>query len=98
MAYDLRLLVSDRAAYSGRHHDVIVFGERPLRHVLRVPAVLQRHPDTSGVGQRLTANEVCPDDRSHSAAADPRRITPSLRPDLICDKDRAGAGEKSSST
>ena len=67
---------------------VIVFGERPLRHVLRVPAVLQRHPDTSGVGQRLTANEVCPDDRSHSAAADPRRIAPSLRPDLICDKDR----------
>ena len=41
------------------------------------------HPDTPRVGQRLT-DEVCPDDRSHSAAADPRRIiTPSLRPDLI---------------
>jgi hypothetical protein len=48
----------------------------------RVPAVLQRHPGAPRVGQRLT-DEVCPDDRSHSAAADPRRITPSLRPDLI---------------
>src|SRR6478736_4159685 len=44
---------------------------------------LQRHPDAPRVGQRLTADEVCPGGRSHSAAADPRRITPSLHPDLI---------------
>src|SRR6476620_2437172 len=55
----------------------------------RVPTILQRHPDTSGFGQRLTADEVCPENREHSAAADPRRIAPSLRPDLISDTDRA---------
>jgi transposase InsO family protein len=53
---------------------VIVFGERHLRQLLRSY-------------QRLTANEVCPENREHSAAADPRRIAPSLRPDLISDKD-----------
>src|SRR4051812_31401775 len=45
-------------------------------------------PDTSRVGQRLTAHEVCPGGRSHSFAAGPRRIAPSLRPDLISDSDR----------
>ena len=35
----------------------------------------------------FTADEVCPGDRQHSAAADPRRIAPSLRPDLISDTD-----------
>ena len=53
-----------------------------------VPAVLQRHSDTSCVGQELTANEVCPGGRKHSAAGDPRRIAPSLRPTLISDSDR----------
>src|SRR3954453_575025 len=59
----------------------------------RVPAVLQRHSDTSRVGQRLTAHEVCPRGRSHSAAADPRRIAPSLYPDLISDSDNADPRE-----
>src|SRR6188472_1974068 len=53
----------------------------------RVPTILQRHPDTSSFGQRLTADEVCPGDRQHSAAADPWRLAPSLRPDLISDTD-----------
>src|SRR6476620_4000326 len=52
-----------------------------------VPAVLQRLSDSPCVGQGLAANEVCPENREHSAAADPRRIAPSLRPDLISDKD-----------
>jgi transposase InsO family protein len=65
---------------------VIVFGERHLRAAL-VPAVLQRLSDAPCVGQGLAANEVCPENREHSAAADPRRIAPSLRPDLISDKD-----------
>ena len=42
---------------------------------------------TSGAGQGFNADEVCPGDRQHSAAADPRRLAPSLRPDLISDTD-----------
>jgi len=66
---------------------VIVLGERHLRHVLRGYQQYYNGTRTHRVGQRLTADEVCPGDRQHSAAADPRRIAPSLRPDLIFDTD-----------
>jgi hypothetical protein len=59
----------------------------PTPYPAFVPAILQRHQNTSRVGQRLTANEACPGGRSHSFAADPRRIAPSLYPDLISDSD-----------
>src|SRR4051794_26873213 len=52
-----------------------------------VPAVLQRHPNTSVTGQGLTGPESRPCHREHSSVADPRRIASPLCPDLICDMD-----------
>ena len=51
-----------------------------------VPAILQRHPNAPVIGQGLTANQIRPGGRPHSSAADPRRIAPSLRPELIFDR------------
>ena len=59
---------------------MIVLGERHLRHVL---GAYQQYYN----GTRTQADEVCPGDRQHSFAAGSRRIAPSLRPDLICDRD-----------
>jgi hypothetical protein len=50
-------------------------------------AVSQWSSNASVAGQGLTANEIRPDRREHSPAADPRRIAPPLCPDLISDKD-----------
>src|SRR6478609_8585843 len=50
-------------------------------------ALLQRRPNTSVTGQGLAANESRPGHREYPPAADPRRIAPPLRPDLICDSD-----------
>ena len=67
---------------------VIVFGERHLRHVLRSYAQYHNGRSNASVaGQGLTDNEIRPDRREHSPAADPRRIAPPLCPDLICDMD-----------
>src|SRR4051794_17869231 len=57
-----------------------------------VPAVLQRHPNTSVTGQRLTGAESRPCHREHSSVADPRRIASPLCPDLICDMDTSSGG------
>src|SRR6478609_10800155 len=53
-----------------------------------VPAVLQRHPNTSVTGQGLTGAESRPCYREHSSVAHPRRVAPPLCPDLISDSDR----------
>ena len=99
---------------------LVVFGERPLRHVLRsgafvrfrssadrititsgsdfttatgsscaalVPAVLQRHPNTSVTGQASHRSEIRRCHWEHSST-DPWRIASPLCPDLICDMDR----------
>jgi len=55
----------------------------PAPYPAFVPAILQRHPNAPVIGQGLTANEIRPGGRSHSSAAGPRRIAPSLRPNLI---------------
>ena len=53
-----------------------------------VPAVLQRHPNTSVAGQGLTGAKSRPCHWEHSSVAHPRRIASPLCPDLICDMDR----------
>jgi hypothetical protein len=58
----------------------------PAPYPAFVPAILQRHPNAPVIGQGLTANEIRPGGRPHSSAADPRRIAPSLRPELIFDR------------
>src|SRR6478752_1267323 len=60
----------------------------PAPYPAFVPAILQRHPNAPVIGQGLTANEIRPGSRSHSSAAGPRRIAPSLRPNLIFDRHR----------
>ena len=66
---------------------VIIIGERHLRHVLR--SYQQYY---NGTRTHLSLAKDSPLTRSvqagreHSSAADPRRIAPSLRPDLISDR------------
>src|SRR3954449_2597901 len=59
-----------------------------------VPAVLQRHPNTSVTGQGLTGAESRPCHRDYSSVANPWRIASPLCPDLICDMDRDLGGSK----
>ena len=66
---------------------VIIIGERHLRHILR--SYQQYYNDTRthlSLAKDFTANEIRPGGRPHSSAADPRRIAPSLRPELIFDR------------
>src|SRR4051812_46200816 len=55
-----------------------------------VPAILQQHPNAPITGQALPADEIPPSGMQHSSAAGPRRIAPSLRPDLISDRHSRG--------
>jgi transposase InsO family protein len=64
-------------------HVIINWRATPAPYPAFVPAILQRHPNAPVIGQGLTANETRPGGRSHSSAAGPRRIAPSLRPNLI---------------
>src|SRR3954449_5577399 len=74
---------------------VIVFGDATsASSAALVPAVLQRHPNTSVTGQGLTGAESRPCHRDYSSVANPWRIASPLCPDLICDMDRDLGGSK----
>src|SRR4051812_5959551 len=67
---------------------IIILGEAHLRHVLR--SYQQDYNGTRthlSLAKGLTADEICSVCREHPSPADPRRIAPPLRPDLIFDRD-----------
>ncbi len=69
---------------------VIVFGERHLRHVLFfVHGLLQQREDTSILEQGRLGTASYSDCWVHSREPNSRRITSSVRSDLIYDRDRA---------
>jgi transposase InsO family protein len=67
---------------------VVVFGERHLRHILLVlHDLLQRRAHTSISEQGCADISGRPGCRTHSVDANSRRTTPSVRSDLISDRD-----------
>ena len=58
-----------------------------------VSAILQRHANASFTRQGLTRSTIGPGGRKHSPATSPRRIAPSLRSDMICDRDNVRTGQ-----
>jgi hypothetical protein len=72
---------------------VVVFGEPHLRHLRRSYAnYYNQFPDAPIPEQGFSGNPPHRGRRPYSARANPGRIAPPIRPDLVSDRDRSARG------